>query len=140
MQPLPVLEQLRGFADENDLALHLDGARIWNAHVVTGVPLTTYGSLFDTVSVCFSKGLGAPVGSMLLGTKEVIDQARVWRKRLGGGMREVGIIAAGAALRLKITLIGWLKTTAAPDNWPRLFTSGCRCYVSLGRFKQIWCC
>lgn len=79
------------------LGRHLDGARIWNAHVATGVPLQQYGRLFDTVSVCFSKGLGAPVGSMLLADRETIDRARVQRKRLGGGWRQAGLLAAAAS-------------------------------------------
>ena len=96
VQPLEVLVAVRELADAQGLTLHLDGARIWNAHVATGVPLQQYGALFDTVSVCFSKGLGAPIGSMLLSTSERIDQARVLRKRLGAGMRQVGILAAAA--------------------------------------------
>ncbi len=78
------------------VALHLDGARLWNAHVATGVGLAAYGRLFDTVSVCFSKGLGAPVGSVLVSSADRIARARVWRKRLGGGWRQAGILAAGA--------------------------------------------
>ena len=74
--------------------MHLDGARLWNAHVATGVPLATYGRLFDTVSVCLSKGLGAPVGSVLAGSRELMAAARVWRKRFGGGMRQTGFLAA----------------------------------------------
>jgi threonine aldolase len=74
--------------------MHLDGARIWNAHVASGVSFKEYGSHFDTVSVCFSKGLGAPVGSMMLGTHEVVENARRWRKRYGAGMRQIGILAA----------------------------------------------
>lgn len=89
------------FAARRGLGRHLDGARIWNAHVATGVPLQHYGRLFDTVSVCFSKGLGAPVGSMLLGSQETIDRARVHRKRLGGGWRQAGLLAAGAAYALE---------------------------------------
>ncbi|TXH43290.1 MAG: low specificity L-threonine aldolase [Actinobacteria bacterium] len=96
VQPIAALRQLRDLADANGLALHLDGARIWNAHVASGVPLADYGALFDTVSVCFSKGLGAPIGSMLLSTCERIDAARVWRKRLGAGMRQVGVLAGAA--------------------------------------------
>jgi threonine aldolase len=96
VQPLMALQELRAFADETGLAMHLDGARIWNAHVATGVPLASYGSLFDTVSVCFSKGLGAPVGSMLLANEERIATARVLRKRLGAGMRQVGVLAGAA--------------------------------------------
>ena len=92
--PLEVLRELRALADDHDLRLHLDGARLWNAHVVTGVPLSEYGQLFDTVSVCFSKGLGAPVGSMLVSSADRIKEARVWRKRYGAGMRQVGILAA----------------------------------------------
>ncbi|HQY95419.1 MAG TPA: beta-eliminating lyase-related protein, partial [Phycicoccus sp.] len=75
--------------------MHLDGARLWNAHVATGVPLTAYGELFDSVSVCLSKGLGAPVGSVLVGSREAMQEARVWRKRYGAGMRQAGILAAG---------------------------------------------
>ena len=82
------------------LSFHLDGARLWNAHVATGVPLVDYGRLFDTVSVCFSKGLGAPVGSVLVSSAANIAKARVWRKRLGGGWRQAGILAAGALYAL----------------------------------------
>jgi threonine aldolase len=76
------------------IALHLDGARIWNATIAKGIALKEYAKFFDTVSVCLSKGLGAPVGSILLGTKEKITIARKWRKILGGGMRQAGILAA----------------------------------------------
>jgi threonine aldolase len=96
VQPIDELRRLRGLADAHRLALHLDGARLWNAHVATGVPLDVYGGLFDTVSVCFSKGLGAPIGSVLVGSAVRIAEARVWRKRLGGGMRQVGVLAAAA--------------------------------------------
>ena len=94
VQSLQEFRDLRALADRHDLRVHLDGARLWNAHAVTGVPLSVYGPLFDTVSVCFSKGLGAPVGSMLVSSAERIAAARVWRKRYGGGMRQVGILAA----------------------------------------------
>jgi threonine aldolase len=94
VQPLAELERLRAVADDAGLALHLDGARLWNAHVASGVELPAYGRLFDTVSVCLSNGLGAPVGSLLASTAERVAAARVWRKRLGGGMRQVGILAA----------------------------------------------
>ena len=95
VQPISEIAALRKGADELGLALHLDGARIWNAHVASGVSFTEYGKYFDTISVCFSKGLGAPVGSMMLSTKERITNARVWRKRYGAGMRQVGLLAAG---------------------------------------------
>ena len=94
VQPLEVLQEVRALGDETGIAVHLDGARLWNAHVATGVPLKAYGEIADTVSVCLSKGLGAPVGSVLVGTAAVIAEARVWRKRLGGGMRQVGVLAA----------------------------------------------
>lgn len=94
VQDINALRELREFADEHGLALHLDGARVWNAHVATGVPLSEIGGLFDTVSVCLSKGLGAPVGSVLCASRERVAQARVWRKRHGAGMRQVGILAA----------------------------------------------
>jgi threonine aldolase len=94
--PLADLEQLRGWADGVGVAIHLDGARIWNAHVATGTPLAEYGAVADAMAVCFSKGLGAPVGSAMVGSRDAIEQARVRRKRLGGGMRQAGILAAGA--------------------------------------------
>jgi threonine aldolase len=92
--PLSTLDALRGVADRAGIALHCDGARLWHAHVADGVPLDRYGALFDTVSVCLSKGLGAPVGSLVVSSRERIERARVLRKRLGGGMRQVGILAA----------------------------------------------
>ena len=95
VQPISEIAALRKGADELGLALHLDGARIWNAHVASGVSFTEYGKYFDTISVCFSKGLGAPVGSMMLSTKERVTKARVWRKRYGAGMRQIGLLAAG---------------------------------------------
>jgi threonine aldolase len=92
--PLSTLDTLRALADRVGVGLHCDGARIWHAHVVDGVPLDRYGRLFDTVSVCLSKGLGAPVGSLVVSTRERIERAKVLRKRMGGGMRQVGILAA----------------------------------------------
>jgi threonine aldolase len=96
VQPLSEIIALRKGADELGVALHLDGARIWNAHVASGVAFTEYGKYFDTISVCLSKGLGAPVGSVMLSTKERVAKARVWRKRYGSGMRQIGLLAAGA--------------------------------------------
>jgi threonine aldolase len=100
VQPIEDLRRLRALADASGVALHLDGARLWNAHAATGVPLAEYGGLFDTVSVCFSKGLGAPIGSVLVGSAAHIAEARVWRKRLGGGMRQVGVLAAACLYAL----------------------------------------
>lgn len=84
-------------ADELDaigLPLHLDGARLWNASVATGVRMDAYASRATAASVCLSKGLGAPVGSVLVGSAELIKEARVWRKRLGAGWRQAGVLAA----------------------------------------------
>jgi threonine aldolase len=92
--PIEDLTALRGWADALGCAIHVDGARIWNAHVATGTPLTAYGAVADVLSVCLSKGLGAPVGSLVVGPAEIIEQAKVRRKRMGGGMRQVGILAA----------------------------------------------
>ena len=94
IQSMDEIAALRKGADEMGLALHLDGARIWNAHVASGVSFAEYGKYFETITVCLSKGLGAPVGSMMLSTNESVAKARVWRKRYGGGMRQVGILAA----------------------------------------------
>jgi threonine aldolase len=95
------LRGLRSLADEAGLALHCDGARIWHAHIADGVPLAEYGRLFDTVSVCLSKGLGAPVGSLVVSSAERIERARVIRKRMGGGMRQVGVLAAAGRYALR---------------------------------------
>jgi threonine aldolase len=100
VQPLDQLQALREWANDTGIRLHLDGARIWNAHVATGTPLSVYGTLFDTVAVCLSKGMGAPVGSLIVGSDELITQARWWRKRLGGGMRQVGVVAAAGLYAL----------------------------------------
>ncbi|MEO8518256.1 MAG: GntG family PLP-dependent aldolase [Dermatophilaceae bacterium] len=94
IQPLEAIIALRAATQPLGVAMHLDGARLWNAHVATGVELSAYGQQFDTVSVCLSKGLGAPVGSVLAGSRSHIEEARVWRKRYGGGMRQAGILAA----------------------------------------------
>ncbi|QLL25201.1 low specificity L-threonine aldolase [Actinobacteria bacterium IMCC26103] len=96
VQPLDEIKALRKGADELGLALHLDGARIWNAHVASGVALNEYGKYFDTVSVCLSKGLGSPIGSIMLGKKDLVSKARIWRKRYGAGMRQVGLLAGAA--------------------------------------------
>ncbi|MFC6285568.1 threonine aldolase family protein [Nocardioides sp. GCM10027113] len=94
VQPIEDLQALRQYGDSVGVAVHLDGARIWNAHVATGVPLHDYGAVADVLAVCLSKGLGAPVGSLMVGPADAIAEARVWRKRMGGGMRQVGILAA----------------------------------------------
>ena len=99
--PLGALRELRALADEAGLHLHCDGARIWNASVAAGVPLDAYGALFDSLSVCFSKGLGAPVGSAVVGDRELVERARQVRHLLGGAMRQSGVLAAAALVALE---------------------------------------
>jgi threonine aldolase len=94
VQPLADIEALFPLVDAHNIGLHVDGARIWNAHVASGVPLAEYGRCSGVLTVCLSKGLGAPAGSLVLGPREMVEEARVWRKRLGGGMRQVGVLAA----------------------------------------------
>ncbi|HSE09722.1 MAG TPA: threonine aldolase family protein [Nocardioidaceae bacterium] len=98
--PVEDMRSLRAFANSVGAAVHLDGARLWNAHVASGVPLEEYGGLVDVLAVCLSKGLGAPVGSLLVGSADAVAEARIWRKRLGGGMRQVGILAAAGLYAL----------------------------------------
>lgn len=99
--PLSEIEAIAQICQTHDLRLHLDGARFWNACVATGISEADYAKPFDTVSVCFSKGLGAPIGSALVGSKAAIQRARRFRKMFGGGMRQAGIIAAGALYALQ---------------------------------------
>ena len=99
--PLDYLRRAGQLAREHDLGSHLDGARIFNAAVSLGVAVTTIADPFDTVSVCLSKGLGAPVGSVLCGPRDLIARARRWRKMLGGGMRQAGILAAAGLIALE---------------------------------------
>ncbi|MCP5519971.1 MAG: aminotransferase class I/II-fold pyridoxal phosphate-dependent enzyme [Verrucomicrobiales bacterium] len=93
---LDPVKSVAAAAREHGFKLHLDGARLWNAAVAAGVPERDYASLFDSVSVCFSKGLGAPVGSALAGSREFIQRAHRFRKMFGGGMRQAGVLAAAA--------------------------------------------
>lgn len=101
IQPYPVLTEICQWARENGLRTHLDGARLFNAAVATNIDAATWARHFDTVSICFSKGLGAPVGSALCGPAPMMRQARRHRKLFGGGMRQAGIIAAGALYALE---------------------------------------
>ena len=95
------IEAVAARAREHGLAVHLDGARLWNAAAASGRSVGELARPFDTVSVCFSKGLGAPVGSMLVGTSELVERARRLRKMWGGGMRQAGLLAAAAAYALE---------------------------------------
>ncbi len=99
--PLEYLERAAELARDRGLALHLDGARAFNAAVKLKVPITAIAEHFDSVSICLSKGLGAPVGSVLCGSAEVVKRARRWRKVLGGGMRQAGIVAAAGIFALE---------------------------------------
>ena len=94
VQPITEIARLSTEAHQRGISMHLDGARIWNAHVASGVAFTEFGKHFDTISVCLSKGLGAPVGSISLGSKAAIAECRIWRKRYGAGMRQIGLLAA----------------------------------------------
>jgi threonine aldolase len=101
VQPLDFVAEICQWARDHHLRTHLDGARLFNAVAATGIPAEQWASHFDTVSVCFSKGLGAPVGSALAGPRDLIQIARRHRKLFGGGMRQAGIIAAGALYALQ---------------------------------------
>jgi len=94
VHPIELMRELSVLAKSNNMIVHLDGARLWNASTASGVSLKDYGNCADSVSVCLSKGLGAPIGSVLVGTKEFIGKARQYRKLYGGGMRQTGYLAA----------------------------------------------
>lgn len=99
--PLASIEAMRKLCLERGMKLHMDGARVWNASVASGVSVATYGALVDSMMFCVSKGLGAPIGSLLTGTGELVHRARLARKALGGGMRQVGTIAAAGLVALE---------------------------------------
>lgn len=98
--PLSYMQEVYALAKEHNTPVHLDGARLFHAVIATGVPVSAFAATADSVQLCLSKGLGAPIGSLLLGTADFIKQARKWRKALGGGMRQAGIIAAPGLLAL----------------------------------------
>lgn len=122
--PVETIREIRAFCDAHGLLMHLDGARLWNAHVASGIPLSELAADFDSVSVCFSKGLGAPIGSLLLGNRDFITKAHRYRKLFGGGMRQVGIIAAGALY-------------AVEHHIPRLLDDHCRIKKMAESLSQI---
>ena len=93
IMPMKEMQNIHSLARKNDIKLHLDGARVWNASQATGISLEEYGQLFDTVSVCVSKGIGAPIGSLLVGSNDLIKKARHLRKLMGGGWRQAGLLA-----------------------------------------------
>ncbi|MBN2000146.1 low-specificity L-threonine aldolase [candidate division KSB1 bacterium] len=99
--PLEEIKTIHNLSKQTGLKMHLDGARLWNAHVATGTPLSEYGRYFDSINVCLSKGLGAPVGSLIVGSSAFIEKAHRARKIFGGGMRQVGILAAAGLFVIK---------------------------------------
>jgi threonine aldolase len=121
VQSLEQIQTLRDGTLAVGVALHLDGARLWNAHVASGVPLASYGELFDTVSVCLSKGLGAPVGSVLVTSAERAAEAKVWRKRYGAGMRQAGILAAAGLFAIEHNI----ERLADDHEHARLLAAAC---------------
>ncbi len=101
IHPIENIVGMRKLADKYGLAMHMDGARIWNAHVATGISLAEYAKYFESLSVCLSKGLGAPIGSLILGNSDFVEEAFRVRKSWGGGMRQVGIIAAAGLFAIQ---------------------------------------
>lgn len=99
--PIDEIKRIKEVVDRYNLKFHLDGARLWNASVATGIPLNEYAKYFDSVSVCLSKGLGAPVGSVIAGSREFIKIAHRYRKAWGGGMRQAGILAAAGIFAIE---------------------------------------
>lgn len=99
--PIEEIKRIKEVVDKYNLKFHLDGARLWNASIATGISLKEYAQYFDSVSVCLSKGLGAPVGSVIAGSKEFIKVAHRYRKAWGGGMRQAGILAAAGLYAIK---------------------------------------
>ncbi len=99
--PIDEIKRIKETAEPEKIKMHMDGARIFNAYVETGIPVNVYAKYFDTISFCFSKGLGAPVGSILCSDAETIRKAHIFRKIIGGGMRQAGVIAAAALYALE---------------------------------------
>ncbi|HEY6634260.1 MAG TPA: GntG family PLP-dependent aldolase [Acidimicrobiia bacterium] len=98
--PFPVMESASARARSHGLSIHIDGARIWNAVAATGIDGPAWAGLADTIQFCFSKGLGAPIGSIVCGTQDTVDEIRYLRERMGGAMRQAGVIAAAARIAL----------------------------------------
>lgn len=128
--PLDALRAARAVAEGAGLALFLDGARIWNASVATGIPVSAYAAEADAMSVCFSKGLGAPVGSMVVGPEPLIAAARRYRKMVGGAMRQAGVLAAACLVALD-TMVDRL---AEDHVHARLLAEGIACL----RPEAVW--
>jgi threonine aldolase len=122
--PLEEIEKIYELAKRNNIKMHLDGARLWNAVIATVIPLHKWARYFDSVSVCLSKGLGAPIGSVIAGTEDFIKKARRNRKMYGGGMRQVGIIAAAGIYAIE-------------NNFNRIAEDHRNARLLAGRLSQI---
>jgi threonine aldolase len=118
------LQRISASVHSAGAALHCDASRIWNAHVKTGIALKDYGELFDTLSVCFSKGLGAPVGSALIGSKSTVESARPLCRQQGGGMHKAGMLAAGALHAMRHHLSDLAQDHANAQKLASLLTEG----------------
>ena len=99
--PLENMREIYTIAEKHGIPVHLDGARLFNASIASGIDVKEFAKYTDTVQICLSKGLGAPIGSMIAGSTKFINEARKWRKRLGGGLRQAGVIAAPGVVALK---------------------------------------
>ena len=133
--PLEEFATVAETAKEHGLKVHLDGARLFNAQAATGIPAREWCARADTVSVCSSKGLGAPVGSLLAGDEETISEARRARKAFGGGMRQAGIIAAASLYAFENNVGGSPRTTNAPVTSPQ----GCERLATMpGNLTPTW--
>lgn len=102
--PYEELKKIKAFCKENDYRLHCDGARLWNASVATGISFKKYGEIFDSISICLSKSIGAPIGSVLVGDKKFIKKANHFKKQNGGGIRQSGLLAAMARIAIEENL------------------------------------
>lgn len=112
IMPIEEIKKIHDLARANGIQMHMDGARLWNASQETDTPLSEYGKYFDTISVCLSKGVGAPIGSMLVGNKDLIARARHLRKLMGGGWRQAGMLAVAARHCIN-TVVPTMKQTHA---------------------------
>ncbi len=126
--PIEEISKIHTVAKEHNIKLHLDGARLWNAAIETGKRLKEYAAYFDSVSLCFSKGLGAPVGSIVAGSKEFIKKAHYYRKAYGGGMRQAGILAAACIFAVE----NHFERLSEDHRNARLLAEG---LVNVGPFK-----
>jgi threonine aldolase len=131
VQPIESLRELRSRCTAEGVAIHLDGARLANAHVATGVAFSEYGAIAETVSLCLSKGLGAPVGSVLVSSADNIARARIQRKRLGGGWRQAGILAAAGLYALDHNIDRLADDHAAARAFAEAVAEAVPCAVTL---------